>query len=246
VNVTAFTTTISRRNNYSRQNTFAVRPLFLSADDGFINGDNPLKMEDTAVQTTTTIAVEENVSPSSDTVVEDKTKRINVTIRYTGNAGLRPFFLTVAKYIKTSNPDVIIERNILPSVEGSEDATTFEVIVDGKIIVGKDKMKRQNIAASSSSSSSNTDESSSSSTSTNGNNNGASSDSNYLANGMSVFISMHEISSAISKARKKRRPNTMYLSDEDYVLGKDTSPRAMKLEMLKRSQESKGQRPLEQ
>ena len=167
-----------------------------------------------------------------------------MTIRYTGNAGLRPFFLTVAKYIKTSNPDVIIERNILPSVEGSEDATTtFEVIVDGKIIVGKDKMKRQNISASTTSTS---DESSSPSTSTNGD--GISSDSNNLANGMSVFISMHEISLAISKARKKRRPNTMYLSDEDYdVFGGGTSPRAMKLEMLRRSQESnKGQRPLEQ
>ena len=59
-------------------------------------------------------------------------KRAVVTIRYSGDAGLKPYFLTMAKKLKQSHPDVIIERRILPAVVDGE--ATFEVLVDNKVV----------------------------------------------------------------------------------------------------------------
>mmetsp|Transcript_6254 Transcript_6254/g.8126 ORF Transcript_6254/g.8126 Transcript_6254/m.8126 type:complete len:220 (+) Transcript_6254:162-821(+) len=66
-------------------------------------------------------------------------KRVVVTIRYSGDAGLKPYFLTVAKKLKSSHPDVMIERRILADVEDEEDEATFEVVVDGKVVIGRGK-----------------------------------------------------------------------------------------------------------
>ena len=104
-------------------------------------------------------------------------KRVVVTIRYSGESGLRPFFLTVAKKIKDVHPDVIVERRILPGTGKDQEANiVFEVLVDGKVVIGK----LNRVARTRS----------------------------------SVFVSMQELGVAISRARRKRRPTTVYGDDE--------------------------------
>ena len=86
VNVTAFITTsirtISSKRNTNNiilnggQNTFVVRPLFLSADadadanaaDGLVNGDEPHDTSSSVQTTTSTIAVNEKESAVEDKV----------------------------------------------------------------------------------------------------------------------------------------------------------------------------------
>lgn len=60
-------------------------------------------------------------------------KRVTVSIQYSGESGLKPYYLTVAKKIKKAHPDVIIERKILPSYGGEMEEPNFEIFVDGKI-----------------------------------------------------------------------------------------------------------------
>lgn len=69
-------------------------------------------------------------------------KRVILTIRYSGEAGLKPYFLTLANKLKLLYPDVVIERRILADVEEDGDEPTFEVLVDGKIIIGRGKKQR--------------------------------------------------------------------------------------------------------
>lgn len=108
-------------------------------------------------------------------------KRAVVTIRYSGDAGLKPYFLTVAKKVKASHPDVVIERRILPAVADGE--STFEVLVDGKVVLGKSRPRKL----------------------------GRGSDNIQQQGGRrSVFVSMGELDLAISRARRKNRPNTSY------------------------------------
>lgn len=138
-------------------------------------------------------------------------KRVKVTIRYSASAGLRPFYLTVADRIKSYHPDVLLERRILPKV-GSDagDGAVFEVLVDGKVIVGKKKTMFLKVRTSSSSSSSNK-------------NKGDDEDKRRenqsgevnFAGGRSIFISMEKLDQELVKARKKRRPSTMYKNKED-------------------------------
>lgn len=143
--------------------------------------------------------------------------------------------MTIAKNIKKNHPDVIIERIILPEVEAFGDHS-LEVIVDEKIVIGKDRIKWQNV-----------DRSSSTSGSMSSSDDSDMSGGNKLANGMSVFVSMSDINNAISKARKKRRPNTVYSYGEEQVRNRELSPREMKLEMLRKSRENKDHhRPLEE
>lgn len=61
-------------------------------------------------------------------------------MRYSAESGLKPYYLTVAKKIKEAYPDVMFDTVVLPKVQMSEnnsgnDGVTFEVIVDGKIVV---------------------------------------------------------------------------------------------------------------
>jgi len=125
-------------------------------------------------------------------------KRVVVTIRYSGGAGLKPYFLTVAKKLKASLPDVIIERRILPPVEDGDEAS-FEVLVDGKIIVGKGKPRKQKVARVD------------------------------MAQSRSVFVSMQELDVAISRARRRRRPATQYGEEQTAVnleaLRKNSAPK---------------------
>jgi hypothetical protein len=105
---------------------------------------------------------------------------------------LKPYYLTAAKKIKASHPDVVIEKRILPSIEGD---VNFEILVDDKLVVSNQRNRKQH-------------------------------------RGDSVYVSMQELDLAISKARRKRRPTTLYGSDEV-----STTDAAMRLEILKRSRE---------
>jgi len=130
-----------------------------------------------------------------------KEKRVPITIRYSGQvSGLRSFYLTAAKKITLANPDVIVERMILPAVEGE---SVFEVLVDGRVVIGKGRSKWQSVSR-------------------NGNGGPANS-------GMSVFISMQEVNAAIAKARRKRRPSTAYVRGG----AEEGDTPAVRLEMLK-------------
>ena len=63
---------------------------------------------------------------SYDKFLTMQEKRVIVTIQYSEDAGLRPYYLTVAKKVKASHPDVLIERRILPSVGDESSEATFE------------------------------------------------------------------------------------------------------------------------
>jgi len=109
-------------------------------------------------------------------------KRVPVTIRYSRESGLKPYYLTVAKRVKDQYPDVLIERievsgdgnngNEVGEGEKNNSIGTFEVIVDGKIVVRTDRRAGTHAG--------------------------------------SIFVSMTEMDQAIARARKRRRPSTMY------------------------------------
>lgn len=105
-------------------------------------------------------------------------KRVVVSIRYSGEAGLKPYFLTAAKKIKASHPDVILERRQMADIDREDptDEPCFEILVDGKVVVGNTKSRsRKKIG---------TDVQ------------------------QSIFVSMQELDLAISRARRRRRPST--------------------------------------
>jgi len=92
------------------------------------------------LQTPTTLFSEAIINGSA----EENKKRVPVTIRYSPSTGLKPYYLTVAKRVKDQYPDVLIERVEISGEDGgggetidgeSSGAGTFEVIVDGKIVV---------------------------------------------------------------------------------------------------------------
>jgi len=144
-------------------------------------------------------------------VGEEEEKRVLITVRYTGLTGLRPFFLTVAKKIKSSNPDVIVEKDVLPVIENS-DEILFEILVDGKVVIGKGRSKKQSVHRS------------------------GSGDAN-LAGGLSVFVSMEDINLAIGKARRRRRPASVYSHKDAMQDGEIRTPSAVRLEMLRTNRE---------
>jgi hypothetical protein len=117
---------------------------------------------------------------SYDKYLTMQEKRVVVTVRYSGGAGLKPYFLTVAKKLKLSNPDVVLERRILPTVSDVESEATFEVLVDKKVVVGNGRIRKQKVG--------NVD----------------------TSHGRSVFVSMQELDLAICRARRRRRPSTLY------------------------------------
>ena len=132
-----------------------------------------------------TMAVEAESPPMSfDKFVTMQEKRAVVTIRYSGDAGLKPYFLTIAKKLKQSHPDIVIERRILPSVVDGNYEATFEVLVEGKVVIGKSRHRK---------------------VSRNGNN-----DVHDIIGRRSVYVSMNELGLAISRARRKHRPTTVY------------------------------------
>eukprot|EP00536_Pseudo-nitzschia_multiseries_P014291 jgi/Psemu1/291350/fgenesh1_pg.683_\ len=112
-------------------------------------------------------------------------KRVPVTIRYSAESGLKPYCLTVAKRVKDEYPDVVIEGVEVddgrPEDSGSGDSPkTFEVIVDGKLVVRTQKMTASQRS------------------------------SGFSSGECVVFVSMNEMDAAITRARKRRRPSTVY------------------------------------
>lgn len=148
-------------------------------------------------------------------------KRVHVNIRYSAEAGLRPLYLTVADQIKSAHPDVLLERRILPPVSSiGSDAAIFEIIVDGKTVIGKKKTKMLKVTSRVSRKSGDDHNNKGDDVKRKGKKNSAkkSSDGDSItpdiAGGRSVFVSMEKLGQELSKARKRRRPNTMYKSKE--------------------------------
>ncbi|KAL3937383.1 MAG: hypothetical protein SGBAC_007511 [Bacillariaceae sp.] len=115
-----------------------------------------------------------------------QSKRVPVSVRYSEKSGLRPYYLTVAKKIKEAYPDVVLDKIILPKVEASGmdnnnhsiEGATFEVVVDGKIVVRWPSRKGS------------------------------------FGENIHVFVNMHEVEAAVCRARKRRRPQTVYGEDD--------------------------------
>jgi hypothetical protein len=106
-----------------------------------------------------------------------------VAIRYSADSGMKPYFLTVAKKLKDIHPDIILDKVILPKVVAGdgkpEISPTFEVLVDGKVILPT-LGKKDRVGSA----------------------------------GKIVFVSMVELDIAISRARRRRRPSTVYGDEE--------------------------------
>ena len=117
-------------------------------------------------------------------------KRVPVIIRYSAESGLKPYYLTVAKRVKDMYPDVLLER-VVTTGSSSDGADNN----DGK---GGDSKKNYNMGAI-----------------------GPSASFEVVVDGKvvvrtqrtqtgSVFVSMAEMDIAILRARKRRRPSTVY------------------------------------
>jgi hypothetical protein len=138
------------------------------------------------------MTVETESPPMSfDKFVTMQEKRAVVTIRYSGDAGLKPYFLTIAKKLKASHPDILIERRILPAAVDGNDAT-FEVLVEGKVVIGKSRSRKLS-------------------------RNGLAHDVHDVIGRRSVYVSMSELGIAISRARRKHRPTTTVYGGDDAV-----------------------------
>ena len=150
-------------------------------------------------------------------------KRVRVTIRYSAEAGLRPFYLTVANQIKATHPDVLLEKRILPPIgsDAGSGESVFEVLVDGKVVIGKKKTKFLKVSSRSSSSGSSGDGGGKGEDGKSDEKKSGSGISNTpnIAGGRSIFVSMEKLEHELVKARKRRRPNTMYKSKEDALRG---------------------------
>ena len=124
----------------------------------------------------------------------------------------------MAHQIKSAYPDVLLEKRILPPVGSSDaggDEVIFEVDVDGKAVVGKKKTKMLMVSSRDGKKGKNVNKGEGSKDSK------ASSDTNApdIAGGRAIFVSMEKLDHELSKARKKRRPNTTYKSKEDALRG---------------------------
>ena len=148
-------------------------------------------------------------------------KRVRVTIRYSAEAGLRPFYLTVANQIKATHPDVLLEKRILPPVgsDAGSGESVFEVLVDGKVVIGKKKTKFLKVSSRSSGSSGDGEGKGEDGKSDGEKKKSGISNTPNIAGGRSIFVSMEKFEHELVKARKKRRPNTMYKSKEDALRG---------------------------
>ncbi|KAL7532459.1 hypothetical protein ACHAWF_004140 [Thalassiosira exigua] len=152
-------------------------------------------------------------------------KRVKVTVRYSAEAGLRPFYLTVASQIKSTHPDVLLEKRILPPVgfDAGGDEAVFEVVVDGKTVTGKKKTKMLKVSSLSPRKTGGDDDDGKGEDGKGegGKSKSGGGDENApdIAGGRSVFVSMEKLDHELTKARKRRRPNTLYKSKEDALRG---------------------------
>jgi len=119
------------------------------------------------------------------------TKCVPVQIRYTANSGLRPYFLTVARRLKADYPDVLIERTLLSKSDsgggaisgGSSSGSTDSESGLFEVVIDGRAVVRLN----------------------SGRKGVAGTDG-----GMTIFVSMEEVDQAIGRARRRRRPSTVY------------------------------------
>ena len=112
-------------------------------------------------------------------------KRVVVSFRFTDLPYLRPYFLTFSSKLKKAHSDIILEQRVLPVVDAAAQPI-FEVLVDGKIVIGGGSSRERHVL-------------------------GGRVD---VQNTQSVYVSMEQLGLAIGKARKRRRPTTVY-GDED-------------------------------
>jgi len=98
--------------------------------------------------------------------------------------------LTAAKKLKASHPDVLVERRILGEADAGDEAI-FEILVDGKVVVGKGRARRQKVARVD------------------------------MSKSRSVFVSMQELDVAISRARRRKRPTTTVYGETTTDSGAD-------------------------
>lgn len=94
----------------------------------------------------------------------------------------------MAKKLKASHPDLIIERQILPRTEkgdSGEKEPTFEIVIDNKVAVGIGKGRPHKAKIS------------------------------RMQKERSVFVSMSELDIAISRARRRVRPTTTVYGDNE-------------------------------
>jgi len=156
------------------------------------------------------------IEPITSIEYRKQEKRVLITIRYTSKMpGLKSFYLTTAAKITQRHPDVLIEKMLLPPIEAGDSSTQqqvgmFEVLVDGKVVVGKSRSSWQDVRRAAGS--------------------GGGGKELPVFSGMSVFVSMQAVDDSIAKARRKRRPSTAYVRSG--VEDADTTP-AVRLEMLK-------------
>ena len=120
---------------------------------------------------------------------------------------MKPYFLTVAKRIKEAYPDVLLERVILPKVDIGESGFAAGDPYAGStfevLVDGKAVVKTAPAGRKT-----------------------------YNMGGkMTVFVSMDELEIAIGRARRKRRPSTVY--GEDGTTGVIETSNIPRLEALK-------------
>jgi len=114
-------------------------------------------------------------------------KRVVVSFRFTEVPYLRPYFLTFSSKLKQMHADIILEKQVVPLVEATAQPI-FEVLVDGKVVIGGSGSSRERHIL------------------------GGRVD---VLDTQSVYVNMDQLGLAIAKARRKRRPSTVYGEDED-------------------------------
>lgn len=183
----------ARRDSVNLKMNMAPQPSLEEIDSissGYVNGHSMLQKLDGLNEANVPLdpgaLLPEAPPVSFSKFLTMQEKRAVVTIRYSEDAGLKPYFLTMAQKIKNSHPDVIVERRILPSVDDGE--ATFEVVVDGKVVIGKSRHRKVGRGVEMPQNS---------------------------GQRRSIFVSMGELDLAISRARRKQRPTTAYGDEGD-------------------------------
>jgi hypothetical protein len=117
---------------------------------------------------------------------------VPVAIRYSADSGMKPYFLTAAKKLKEVHPDIILDKVILPKVEvsdsgGSTNNQNKVAPIFEVMVDGKVVIPTV-----------------------------GKKDRDGMG-GQIIFVSMHELEVAITRARRRRRPSTVYGEEEANV-----------------------------
>jgi len=203
------------------------RVFSMAGGDDFlvVNGDIDIDVVTDGATVLGSFALDGDVGSDDDDSFVKREKRVKVAIRYSASSGLRPFYLTVANRITSAHPDVLLEKRIIPA--SSETGDVFEVFVDGKIVLEKRNSKLLRVSSSRSSSDGGNGGDDSKRNGGNEDSDGKNVGDADIAGGRCVFVSMEKLDHELSKARKKRRPSTMYEQvdgEETVAVGKNVVP----------------------